>query len=158
MPKHFKSEFGKVMSLRDASQKMSKSNKSENSRINLRDSPEAIHHKIIKAKTDSVSGVTFDPKTRPEVANLLRIYASFEEIPVLEAQKRFADRSLVYFKEQLASKAIEKICPIGEKIESYLEAKEDLRTILEIGRKKASETAQANMKTIREVMGMIGKK
>lgn len=155
VPKPSKSEFGKVMSLRDASAKMSKSNKSENSRISLRDSPEAILTKIQKAKTDSIPTVNFDPKNRPELANLLRIYASLSDIPVSEAESQFIGSSIPSFKEQLARKAVEKICPIGEKIESFLETKQELLELLEIGRQKASEEAQANLKEIRELMGIL---
>jgi len=66
----------RVMSLRDASKKMSKSDESEYSRISLRDSPEMLRDKIRRAKTDCIMGVTYDREKRPEVANLLEIFSS----------------------------------------------------------------------------------
>lgn len=64
------------MSLQDASRKMSKSDKSKLACINLIDDPEMIRAKIRKSKTDSMGPITYEPNTRPEVANLLRIYGA----------------------------------------------------------------------------------
>ena len=68
------------MSLQNASRKMSKSDTSKLSCINLIDDPEIIRAKIRKAKTDSLGSITFDPEERPEVANLIRIYSALEGI------------------------------------------------------------------------------
>jgi len=69
------------MSLQDASKKMSKSDKSAKSIIHLVDDAESIRLKIRKAKTDSEGAITYDPINRPELANLLRIYAALEGVP-----------------------------------------------------------------------------
>ena len=69
------------MSLQDARKKMSKSDTSRLSCVNLIDDPEIIKTKIRKAKTDSLGAITFDPENRPEVANLLRIYGAVAGIP-----------------------------------------------------------------------------
>jgi tryptophanyl-tRNA synthetase len=66
----------RVMSLIDASKKMSKSDPSPRSKINLSDSADEIKQKITKAKTDSIMGITWDPQQRPEVANLLQIFSA----------------------------------------------------------------------------------
>jgi len=73
------SEAKRVMSLKDASKKMSKSDPAEASRICLRDSADALRDKIRRAKTDSLHGVTYDREKRPEVANLLDIYSALSK-------------------------------------------------------------------------------
>ena len=85
-------EATRVMSLRDGRAKMSKSEASENSRINLTDDAEAIQHKIRRAKTDSEPGMSFDPENRPEAANLLGIYAALADENVDAVTARFTGK------------------------------------------------------------------
>jgi len=78
------------MNLRDGTSKMSKSDNSEYSKINMIDTPEEIHAKVKRAKTDSISGISYDP-TRPEIANLLSIFAAFtskQETQIAEQFKK----------------------------------------------------------------------
>ena len=74
-------QCNKVMSLSNAEKKMSKSDKSQKSIINLIDDPETIRLKIRKARTDSLGTITYSPTNRPELANLLRIYGALKGIP-----------------------------------------------------------------------------
>jgi tryptophanyl-tRNA synthetase len=74
------------MSLKDGSKKMSKSNGTEASRIHLSDTPEQIRAKIRSAKSDSIAGITYDPVARPEIANLLTIYAALNNSSVCSAR------------------------------------------------------------------------
>jgi tryptophanyl-tRNA synthetase len=118
------------MSLTNAQQKMSKSDKSLKSLIYLIDDPDVIRIKIRKATTDSHGSITYDPENRPEVANLLRIYASLEGIPLNKVASVFEGDNMFAFKEKLSNKLIDKICPIGEKALELCNEQEDL--LLEI--------------------------
>jgi tryptophanyl-tRNA synthetase len=94
---------------------MSKSDESKLACINLIDDPEMIRVKIRKAKTDSLGAITYDAEERPEVANLLRIYAALEGIDVRKSPQMFEGDNMFAFKEKLSNTIIDKICPIGEK-------------------------------------------
>lgn len=103
------------MSLSNADKKMSKSDKSAKSIINLIDDPDVIRLKIRKAKTDSHGNIFYDPVERPELANLLRIYGALTGIPVKKVHQVFEEDNMFSFKEKLSNALIDKICPIGEK-------------------------------------------
>ena len=94
---------------------MSKSDASKLACINLIDDPEMIRVKIRKDKTDSLGAITYDAEERPEVANLLRIYAALEGIDVRKSPQMFEGDNMFAFKEKLSNTIIDKICPIGEK-------------------------------------------
>jgi len=115
----------RVMSLQDGRKKMSKSDTSRLSCINLIDDPEMIRAKIRKAKTDTLGPVTFDPENRPEVSNLLQIYASLVGIDVKKAPQLFAEDNMFSFKEKLSNVLIDKVCPIGERALTICEKEED---------------------------------
>jgi len=80
------------MSLRDGNVKMSKSHASDASRINLSDSPDTIAAKIRKAKTDSISSISYEPKTRPDVSNLLYIYAALRRLQEVQRTDIYCDK------------------------------------------------------------------
>ena len=84
-----------------------------------------IRLKIRKAKTDSLGIITYEPEERPELANLLRIYAALEGIPVKKAPQVFEGENMFAFKEKLSDKLIDTICPIGERALDLCENKED---------------------------------
>ena len=105
----------RVMSLQNANNKMSKSDKSQKACINLIDDPEVIRLKIMKAKTDSRGTITYEPKDRPELANLLRIYSALEGIDVVKSPQLFEGDNMFSFKEKLVARLIDSVCPIGEK-------------------------------------------
>lgn len=100
---------------------MSKSDSSALACINIMDEPEIIRTKIRKAKTDSLGQLTYDAETRPEVANLLRIYAALEGIEPHKAVALFAEDNMFAFKEKLSNKLVDKLCPIGEKARKLCE-------------------------------------
>jgi len=113
------------MSLQNGSKKMSKSDPSALSCINLIDDPDMIRTKIRKAKTDSLGQITYDGDARPEVSNLLRIYAALEGIEPHKSPLLFANDNMFTFKEKLSNKVIDKICPIGERAMKLCEDQED---------------------------------
>ena len=149
-------EISRVMSLRDGMKKMSKSEDSDQSRINLKDDKDLINQKIKKAKTDNdpipseVNGL----KNRHEAANLISIYASVNNINVSKVLKEFSGKNFSTFKRKLSESLIERICPIGNEMKKLLEDKRYLNEILERGSKKADIMAKNNLKEIYEIIGL----
>ena len=149
-------EISRVMSLRDGKKKMSKSEDSEQSRINLKDDRDLIDQKIKKAKTDSdpipseINGL----KNRYEAANLISIYARINRIEVAKVLKEFGGKNFSTFKSKLSESIIEKICPIGNEIKKLLKDKNYLNKILEKGAKSADLIANNNLKEIYEIVGL----
>ena len=115
-------EIPRVMSLRDGKSKMSKSEDSDQSRINLKDEKDIIVQKIKKSKTDNdpipseINGL----KNRYEAANLISIYASINDIELTKVLKEFGGKNFSTFKSNLSESIVEKICPIGKEIKILL--------------------------------------
>ena len=149
-------EISRVMSLRDGKKKMSKSEDSDQSRINLKDDKDLIEQKIKKAKTDndSIPSETNGLKNRHEAANLISIYASINEIEVSKVLKEFGGKNFSTFKSKLSESLIERICPIGNEIKKLLKDKNYLNKILEQGSKHANIIAKNNLKEIYEIIGL----
>jgi len=149
-------EISRVMSLRDGMKKMSKSEDSDQSRINLKDDKDLIDQKIKKAKTDndSIPSETNGLKNRYEAANLISIYASINEIEVAKVLKEFGGKNFSTFKSKLSESLIERICPIGNEIKKLLKDKNYLNKILEQGSKKADIIAKNNLKEVYEIVGL----
>lgn len=139
------------MSLKDANTKMSKSSKSENSRINILDSADQIRDKFIKAKTDSVGTVVYDSE-RKEMANLFKILSELtgKKPEELEAEYRWSDN--LQFKETIAEVTIESLRPIREKTEELLK-NDNLEEELIKGRNKARCLAETHMREINNLIG-----
>ncbi len=149
-------EISRVMSLRDGKKKMSKSEDSDQSRINLKDNKDLIDQKIKKAKTDndSIPSEINGLKNRYEAANLISIYASVNEIEISKVLKEFGGKNFSTFKSKLSESLIEKVCPIGEEINKLLKEKDYLNKILTSGTKKADLLAKSNLKEIYEIIGL----
>ena len=149
--------FSRVMSLRDGKKKMSKSEESDFSRINLQDSEDDIEKKIKKAKTDS-SLITSDKKDlekRPEALNLLNIYSTVTKTSLEETLKEMEGKDFSKFKKKLSDALIATICPIGKKIKELNKDKHQLLSILKDGTEKAKVIADKNLKEIKEIVGFI---
>ena len=149
-------EVSRVMSLRDGKKKMSKSEESDQSRINLKDDKDLIDQKIKKAKTDSSSipSEAEGLKNRPEAANLISIYASMNNIKINDVLKEFGGKNFSTFKSKLSESVIEKISPIGKEINKLLSDKKNLHKILEKGSKKADLIAKNNLREIYNIVGL----
>jgi len=149
-------KFSRVMSLRDGKKKMSKSEDSDQSRINLKDTKDLIDQKIKKAKTDNdpipsdVNGL----KNRFEATNLISIYASINEIELEKVLKEFGGKNFSTFKSKLSESIIERICPIGEEMQKLLKDKGYLEKILKQGTKRADLIAKNNLKEIYDIIGL----
>ena len=149
--------FSRVMSLRDGKKKMSKSEESDYSRINLQDSEDEIEKKIKKAKTDSsvIPSDKKDLEKRPEALNLLNIYSSITNSTLEKTLKEMEGKDFSQFKKKLTDVLIATICPIGKKIKQLNKDKVQLVSILKEGSVKAKTIASKNLKEIKEIVGFI---
>ena len=149
--------ISRVMSLRDGTKKMSKSEESDYSRINLKDSADEINKKIKKAKSDSES-IPDNLKRleqKPEALNLLTIYSDLSKISMVKALNEMAGKEYSYLKKKLAEILIEEITPVGKEIQKLLDDKSHLKGILNKGSEKANIIAEENLKNIRDIVGLI---
>lgn len=145
----------RVMSLRDPTGKMSKSDPSDYSRLNLIDTPELIKAKIAKATTDGIRGVSYDPENRPGMSNLVSIYAVMRDIEVEEAVKECADISSTKdFKNRVSESIIEKLQPIQSELVRLQEDEGYVRKVLDDGAHKAEEVANTTMEQVYKVVGL----
>ncbi|WP_440925917.1 tryptophan--tRNA ligase [Candidatus Pelagibacter sp.] len=148
-------EFSRIMSLKDGSKKMSKSELSDLSRINLTDDKDQIINKIKKAKTDPLP-MPQDIKElddRLEAKNLLGIYSSLTNSTLQNSVKNFAGKNFSEFKEQLAEELVNKIEPISNEIKKLLGDKSYLDKILLDGVEKANLIASKKIEKIKEIVG-----
>ena len=145
----------RVMSLRDGTKKMSKTDESEMSRINLIDSSEEIEKKFAKAKTDSIDKIYYDKENRPEISNLLVLYSALSDQPIDKIITEYENHGFSKFKKDLAMLAVEKIAPISNEMNRLLSDKAYIHNILKIGVQKANEVANKNISEIKEFMGFI---
>jgi tryptophanyl-tRNA synthetase len=148
-------EFSRIMSLKDGLKKMSKSELSDLSRINLTDTNDQIINKIKKAKTDSLP-LPLDIKEldkRPEAKNLISIYSSLSGLNLEKSVKEFSGKNFSQFKENLSEIIVDKIGPISSEIKKLLNEKNYLDQILSEGGKKADIIASKKLKKIQEIVG-----
>ena len=149
--------ISRVMSLRDGTKKMSKSEESDYSRINLKDSPDEIVKKIKKAKSDSES-IPDNLKSlekKPEALNLLNIYSEISKTNLDKTLREMAGKEYSYVKNKLADLLVQEICPVGKEIDRLMKDKAYLLEVLKKGSEKASIKAEENLKNIREKVGLI---
>ena len=148
-------DFSRIMSLKDGSKKMSKSELSDLSRINLTDDKDQIINKIKKAKTDSLP-MPRDLKElekRLEAKNLLGIYASLSNSTLNTSIENFAGKNFSEFKDILSELLVNKIVPISDEIKKLLNDQSYLDSILLDGVEKAEKIALKKMKNIKEIVG-----
>jgi tryptophanyl-tRNA synthetase len=148
-------EFSRIMSLKDGLKKMSKSEISDLSRINLTDSKDLIINKIKKAKTDpssmptSIDGL----EERPEAKNLLSIYSSLTNSSLAKTINEFSGKNFSDFKESLSQVLVDKIYPVSTEINKLLKESDYLDKILLEGSQKASNIASEKINKIHEIVG-----
>ena len=149
-------QFSRIMSLKDGLKKMSKSDPSDLSRINLTDDKSQIANKVKKAKTDPMTMPTDDNNLseRPEAENLLGIYSSLEKQSIEKTIKEFGGKNFSEFKEKLSSLIIEKISPISKEIKRLLDDEKYLDNILLEGAQKADQIASKKIKEIKQLIGL----
>ena len=147
--------FSRIMSLKDGLKKMSKSEISDFSRINLTDDKDVLVNKVKKAKTDTlpIPSNVDELSERPEAKNLLNIYSSLTESTLESSLKEFSGKNFSAFKERLANVLVEKIYPISVEIKKLLNEKNYLDDILIEGCKKARKITSEKVKKIHEIVG-----
>ncbi len=148
-------DFARIMSLKDGLKKMSKSDPSDFSRINLTDEKDLIINKIKKAKTDALPmpSKKNNLEKRPEVLNLLGIYSSLSNQNLDKVKSKFEGKNFSLFKDNLSELLIEKIEPIGKKIKDLLKDEKYLDKILNKGAEKAESLA---LKKITKMKTLVG--
>ena len=149
--------ISRVMSLRDGTKKMSKSEESDYSRINLKDSAEEINKKIKKAKSDSEQ-IPDDLKSlekKPEALNLINIYSELSKTSLDKVLNEMSGKEYSFLKKELADLLISEITPVGKEIKKLLDDKAYLEQILKKGKENANIIAEENLKNIREKVGLI---
>ena len=148
-------EFSRIMSLKDGLKKMSKSEISDLSRINLTDNKDAIINKIQKAKTDPLPmpSKSEDLDNRPEAKNLLGIYSILAELSLEKSIIEFSGKNFSEFKKSLSQLLIEKINPISIEIKKMIDDRKYLDKILIEGAQKADELASQKLKKIHGILG-----
>jgi tryptophanyl-tRNA synthetase len=147
----------RVMSLRDGLKKMSKSDESDLSRINLTDSKEQIVQKIKKAKTDSepINEDIFNEKSkRFEAQNLISIYADLKSESNKKILSQFEGKNFSEFKKDFTDLLIEYISPISDKIDLLRKNEDHLLKILKDGQEKASSVADKTIKDVKNIIGL----
>ena len=148
-------EFSRIMSLKDGSKKMSKSEISDLSRINLTDKKDQIINKIKKAKTDPLpmpQNIN-ELENRLEAKNLLVIYSSLTNSSLKNSVEIFAGKNFSEFKEKLSEQLVNKVEPISKEIKKLLGDKSYLDKILLDGVEKANLIASKKMERIKEIVG-----
>ena len=148
--------FSRIMSLKDGTKKMSKSDGSDLSRINLTDDKDLIVNKIKKAKTDSMPmpSIKEDLNKRPEADNLLGIYSSLSNQDLEQSKNEFNGKNFSEFKEKLSDLLVEKISPISKEIKRLLNDAKYLDNILLEGSQKADRMASIKIKEIKKIIGI----
>ena len=148
----------RVMSLRDGSSKMSKSEASDNSRINLTDDDELIAQKIRKAKTDpdALPSEAEGLAGRPEAQNLVGIYAALADSDVETVLRDFGGRGFGDFKPALAELAVAKLSPMGQEMRRLLANPGDIDAVLDDGAARAESIAAPIIEQVNEIVGFLG--
>ena len=147
----------RVMSLKDGTSKMSKSDPSDLSRINLTDDADTINKKVRKAKTDpdalpdSMEGL----KGRPEAANLLGIFAALQDATLETVLPQFAGRQFSDLKQALAELAVEKLSPIAAEMHKLMANQDHIDAVLRDGAERANAIAEPVMADVRRIMGFV---
>ena len=144
----------RVMSLKDGKKKMSKSDPSDQSRINLTDSEDQIRKKVQKAKTDSMPFPESknDLENRPEIENLINIYSAIGEHSSEKIMQDYKGKDFKNFKQDLCDLLISKISKISMEIKKLLSDQSYLNSILSDGAKEANELSEKNMNEIKKII------
>ena len=148
-------KFSRIMSLKDGTKKMSKSDPSDLSRINLTDQKDHIINKIKKAKTDDKSMPVNekDLRNRPEVENLFGIYSSLKDQNILTTIDAFKKKNFSDFKNDLSELVVEKISPISNEINKLQKDNNFIDSILRDGAEKADAIAAKKVKEMKKIIG-----
>ena len=145
----------RIMSLRDGTKKMSKSDESDASRINLTDDVDSIVRKIQKARTDAIAGITFDPINRPEITNLINIFCSLSDMDIKDIVDRYQNKNFSLFKKDLSDLIITHLQPIQTEFNKLIQDKSYIESALHKGAIKAQRKASVTCDRVKQKFGFI---
>jgi tryptophanyl-tRNA synthetase len=145
---------GRIMSLDDASKKMSKSNPNPASFIALLDPPDVIRKKISRAVTDSGKEVKYDLANKPEISNLISIYTHCSQLSIAEIETMYEGQGYGTFKKDLAEQVVAELEPIQQKYHE-IRASGEIKAILRQGAEKAMEMANPKLREAKQKMGFL---
>ena len=147
----------RIMSLRDGTAKMSKSDPSDMSRVNLADTPDEVMKKVRKAKTDPepLPSEEAGLATRPEALNLVTIYAALADRPVADVLAEHGGQGFGAFKQALGELLVETMTPISQRFNALLEDREALDAILARGAAKARQMAAPTLAAAYNALGLL---
>ena len=145
----------RVMSLRDGTKKMSKSDESDYSRINMTDDADTIAKKFQKAKSDMLDGITYDEAARPECSNLINIYAALAGGTREKVQAEFAGKNFSTFKKALADLSTEQLAPITAHMRELMKDTAHIDGILKRGAERAGKLAGRYLGEVKEMIGFV---
>jgi tryptophanyl-tRNA synthetase len=143
----------KIMSLSDATKKMSKSDENIHGSITLLDDADTVRRKFKRAVTDSGTEITFD-ESRPAITNLLTIYQLLTGQQPAEVEAHFAGKGYAALKSELADVTIEFLRPLQERIHGYDDA--ELDRLLDVGRERAQGIARPTLDEVKARLGLVG--
>lgn len=155
IPEPYIPEVGaRIMSLDDASKKMSKSNPNPGSYISMLDDPDLIVKKIKRAKTDSDADVKYDVQNKPEISNLLSIYAHCSGMSIPEIEAKYEGKGYGPFKQDLAAYVVDTIAPIQQR---YYEIRKsgEIHDMLKAGAAEATKQADQLLNQVKEKIGFL---
>ena len=143
----------RIMGLDDPTSKMSKSAENEFSRIQLLDTPAKIKKSIMRATTDNVGAINYDPENQPGITNLINIYSAFTGLDVQEVASKYQGAGYGTFKKDLVEILTDSLAPIREKYDQIRNS-DELTGILADGAKKADAIAQKTMERVKKNFGL----
>lgn len=148
----------RIMSLRDGAAKMSKSDQSDNSRLNLLDDADTLAQKIRKAKTDAepLPESLDDLTARPEALNLIGIYAALDGRTSAQVLAEFAGQGFGAFKPKLADLAVAKLGPVGEEMRRLMADPAEIDRVLAAGAERARDAAAPTLAEVKKIVGFWG--
>ncbi|MCI7240335.1 tryptophan--tRNA ligase [Aerococcus suis] len=154
LPAHFTPKSGgRIMSLKDPTSKMSKSDSNQKAFISVLDDPKKILKKVKSAVTDSSGVIAYDPENKPGVSNLLSIYSAFSDKTISELEEAYADSGYGQFKQDIADAVIAVLEPMQTKYNELLTS-DTLDDVLQQGAKRANEEANKTLAEMERVMGI----
>ena len=150
----------RVMSLRDGTKKMSKSDESDYSRINMTDGADEIAQKIRKARTDPdpLPGTADGLAERPEALNLVSIYAALEDIEIDQVIQEYQGQGFSIFKKALADLAVVRLGPVGNEMKRLTAESGEIDKVLADGAERATQLSRPIVAEVREIMGFLDPK
>lgn len=155
IPEPYIPEVGaRIMSLDDASKKMSKSNPNPGSYISLLDPPDVIRKKISRAVTDSEREIRFDPVAKPEISNLMTIYANCSGLSLQDIERKYEGAGYGPFKKDLAESVVSVLEPLQQRYND-IRASGEIGRILAEGAEKAAAAAEPILRRAKDMMGFL---